>query len=340
MTAGSRSRLTAGPRGEDTLQLDASLPSDSASVGGLAAQLEDQGYAGLWVGELKHDPFLQAHDAGIATTYARIGTGVAIAFARTPMTVAVTANDLAQALQGRFVLGLGSQVRAHIERRFSMPWSRPTGRMREFIEALRAIWSSWYEDAPLDFQGRYYRHSLMPPAFRPQPHRWGPPPVYLAAVGAEMTELAGEAADGHLFHSFTTPDYFRDVTMSALLRGRARRGADLKGFTRAGTVLVCTGTDEEAMVASIAAARAQIAFYAATPAYRAVLEYHGWGALQTELGALARQQRWSEMSSLVNDEIVSSFAVIGAPEKVHDKVRTRWAGLADRVTVYFPGDTL
>src|SRR3954453_8647896 len=187
------------------MQFDAGLTKDIAGTATHATRLEGEGFDGAWIGETRHDPFMQSLEAARATDHMTVGTAVAIAFARNPMTMAGSAYDLAAYSKGRFTLGLGSQVRAHIERRFSMPWSAPAKRMREFVLALRAIWATWQTGTPLAFDGDFYRHTLMTPFFSPPAHEWGPPPVYLAGVGQLMTEVAGEVADGFLVHAFSTP---------------------------------------------------------------------------------------------------------------------------------------
>jgi probable F420-dependent oxidoreductase len=266
-----------------------------------------------------------------------IGTAVAIAFARTPMTLASTAFDLALSSEGRFVLGLGSQVKGHIERRFSMPWSRPAARMREYVMALRAIWATWQTGERLDFRGEFYTHTLMTPFFSPAAHSYGPPPIYLAGVGELMTEVAGEVCDGFFFHPLTSERSLAELTLPALRRGRARAGHDgLEGFTVTGPAFTCTGRDDGELATAIKGTKAQIAFYASTPAYRAVLDLHGWGELQPELNALTRAGRWSEMGDAIDDEMLHAFAIVGAPDEVGRGLVQRWGAVAPRVTLYAP----
>jgi len=301
-----------------------------------AAANEAAGYAGLWTGETQHDPFLQLLQAAEATERVTLGTSIAIAFGRTPMTLANTAFDLARLSQGRFVLGLGSQVKPHIERRFSMPWSHPAPRMREFVNALRAIWSCWQDGEKLDFRGDFYTHTLMTPFFSPPAHEWGPPPVYLAGVGRLMTEVAGEVCDGFFFHAFTTPSYLREVTLPALARGRAAAGRDsLDGFTIAGPAFTCVGRTEEELAVAIRGTKEQIAFYASTPAYRGVLEHHGWGDLQPELTRLSKEGKWQEMGDVIDDDIVRTFAAVGDVPTVARELRERW-DTATRLSFYMP----
>jgi len=301
-----------------------------------AAASEAAGYAGLWTGETQHDPFLQVLQAAEATERVTLGTSIAIAFGRTPMTMANTAFDLARLSRGRFVLGLGSQVKPHIERRFSMPWSHPAPRMREFVSALRAIWASWQDGERLDFQGDFYTHTLMTPFFSPPAHEWGAPPVYLAGVGQHMTEVAGEVCDGFFFHAFTTPSYLREVTLPALTRGRAAGGFDsLDGFTIAGPAFTCVGRTEEELATAIQGAKEQIAFYASTPAYRGVLEHHGWGDLQPELTRMSKEGKWREMGDLIDDDVVRTFAAVGDVATVARELRERW-DRATRLSFYMP----
>jgi probable F420-dependent oxidoreductase len=306
-----------------------------------AAAAEADGYEALWIGETSRDPFLMALMAADAAPLSRIGTSIAVAFSRNPMTVASTAYDLADYSDGRFILGLGSQVKAHIERRYSMPWSHPGPRMREFVLAMRAIWTSWEAGNKLDFRGEFYNHTLMTPVFAPERHNAGPPPVYLAGVGEYMTQVAGEVADGYLWHPFTTQHYLREVTIPALERGR--KSGEGAGWRRphaeialSGQAFVVTGRDDQELDAAIAGAKDRIAFYASTPAYRAVLDLHGFGDLQPELTALSKQGRWNEMSALIPNELLDAMAVIGTPEEAGRGLRDRWADVASSITLYAP----
>jgi probable F420-dependent oxidoreductase len=319
------------------MKIDAMLSRETHQTEVEAARLEEAGYEGVWVGETEHDPFLQLLAAARVTRRVTLGTAVAIAFARTPMTLASTAFDLSLYSEGRFVLGLGSQVKAHIERRFSMPWSHPAPRMREYVMALRAIWATWQHGEKLDFRGEFYTHTLMTPFFSPARHDYGPPPVYLAGVGEKMTEVAGEVCDGFFFHPLTSERYLHEVTIPALRRGRERAGyADLDGFTVTGPAFTCTGRDDAELAAAVKGTKAQIAFYASTPAYQAVLELHGWGGLQPELNALARAGRWSDMGDAIDDTVLHAFAVVGAPDEVGRGLRKRWGSVAGRITLYTP----
>jgi probable F420-dependent oxidoreductase len=314
------------------VKIDALMSGGLGEAPAEAAAARDSGYDGLHSAELRHDPFLLAALAVGGAPELEYGTSIAVAFARSPMTVAYSAWDLQALTGGRFYLGLGSQVKAHIERRFSMPWSHPAARMREYVLALRAIWASWQDGTKLDFDGEFYRHTLMTPMFSPGPLPSGPPKVLLAAVGDAMTKVAGEVADGLIAHSFTTRRYIREVTLPALQAGLDRGGRDRKDFELVYAPFVVTGAGEKEMAASAAVARERIAFYASTPSYRGVLELHGWGDLQTSLHALARQGKWKEMGDLVDDEMLGEFAVV-APLGELPAAYAQWVGgLIDRTS--------
>jgi probable F420-dependent oxidoreductase len=252
------------------------------------------------------------------------------------MTLANIGYDLQSYSQGRFVLGLGSQIKAHIEKRFSMPWSHPAARMRELILAMRAIWACWNDDEKLDFRGEFYRHTLMTPFFNPGPNAYGAPRVFLAAVGERMTEVAGEVADGILLHGFTTERYVREVSLPALERGWARAGKQRTDFEVSGPMFVVTGTNEEELERARQGTKQQIAFYGSTPAYRGVLELHGWGDLQGELNRLSKQGDWVTMGDLVTDEILETFAVVAEPEDVPRQLLARYGDVVDRISFYAP----
>jgi probable F420-dependent oxidoreductase len=321
------------------VRVDYELHHGLNEAGAVAERAEKVGYDAVWATETGHDPFLPLLLAAERTERLRIGTAIAVAFARNPMTTAVTAFDLQTYSGGRFMLGLGSQIKPHIERRFSMPWSHPAQRMREFISALHAIWDCWQNGTKLDFRGDYYTHTLMTPFFSPRPCEWGAPPVLLAAVGEAMTRVAAEVADGMLVHSFTTERYLREVTLPVVERGLQTSGRPRDRFQLAYAVLIATGTTEEELHASLDATRRRIAFYGSTPAYRPVLELHGWGPLQTELHALSREGRWDDMGTLIDDDVLDAFAVTGEPDTIAAGIRARVGDLVDRVTFYTAGRT-
>jgi probable F420-dependent oxidoreductase len=272
------------------------------------------------------------------TSEAEIMTSVAVAFARTPMLLAAAAHDLNSLSGGRFILGLGSQTKPHIVRRFSMPWSHPAERMREMIRALHAIWDAWYDGKPLSFEGQFYTHTLMTPVFTPVDIRYGRPKVHLAAVGPQMTAVAAELADGFLCHSFTSERYLREVTLPALEANLLRAGRSRRDFEITGFPFLATGLTEEAQAAAVSQARQQIAFYASTPAYRAVLELHGWAALHEELHLLSKQGRWVEMGDLIDGAVLETFAVVGTPAEAARELKRRFGGIFDRVSLGFGND--
>lgn len=318
------------------MRIDAAIGNRFGEVTAMAPRYESQGYAGIWSTEAGHDPFLPLGVAAGVTARIQLGTAIAVAFAHSPLSVAQVAHDLQVESHGRFVLGLGSQVKAHIKRRYAMPWGQPAARMREFVLALRAIWAAWNEGADLDFRGTFFEHTLMIPLFSPEPSEWGPPKVFVAGVNPEMTRVAGEVADGFLAHPFTTERYLREVTLPNLKEGR-RRGDRGSQPEVALPVLIVSGRTEEEFEAAAERARGQIAFYASTAAYRAVLACHGWEELQVDLARLARAGRWDEMRHCVGEEVLRTFAVVAEPHAAAAAVGSRFDGLVQRVSAYDPG---
>jgi probable F420-dependent oxidoreductase len=318
------------------VKVDGGITFDLAQSGQSARDAEAAGYDGVWAAETSHDPFLNLLLAAEATERLELGTSIAVAFARSPMTTAVTANDLQTYSGGRFILGLGSQIKPHITKRFSMPWSHPAARMREFVLAMRAIWDSWHNDGKLDFKGDFYTHTLMTPFFNPGHNPHGAPLVFLAGVGHLMTEVAGEVCDGFLCHGFTTERYLREVTIPALERGRAKAGKTMEGFQIAGPSFVVTGENEEQIAKAAEGTRQQIAFYGSTPAYRGVLDLHGWGGLQDDLNKMSKEGKWVEMGALIDDEILNTFAVVGEPEQIAPELKRRYGDVIDRISFYAP----
>jgi len=321
------------------MKVDGGIGSNLAMAGAQARELEEAGYSGAWTAETAHDPFFPLLMGAEHTSTLELGTSIAVAFARNPMTLANIGWDLQAYSQGRFILGLGSQIKPHITKRFSMEWSKPAARMREMILAMRAIWDTWQNGTPLAFRGEFYTHTLMTPFFTPDARElegFGPPRVYLAGVGELMTEVAGEVCDGFLCHGFTTERYLREVTIPALERGRAKAGKTMEGFEIVGPSFVVTGSNEEEMSAAATGTRQQIAFYGSTPAYRGVLELHGWGGLQDELNTLSKQGKWVEMGNLIDDDILNTFAVVGEPEKVAPELHKRYGDVIGRISFYAP----
>jgi probable F420-dependent oxidoreductase len=317
------------------MKVDALLHHNLAAVPAQVAALEAAGFAGLQTVETGHDPFFPLLLAAEHSKALDLTTAIAVAFARNPMNMAAIGNDLNGYSGGRFILGLGSQIRAHIERRFSMPWSQPAARMREFIAAMQAIWANWYQGEPLNFRGEFYQHTLMTPVFTPKPSDAGPPRVFLAAVGPLMTQVAADLCAGMLVHPLTSVSYLRDHTLPIIEAGLKRRGLSRRDFELSHGMFVVSGATEEAFRDSRRAVRERIAFYSSTPAYRTVLESHGWGELQPELNQLSKQGRWVEMGELISDAMLDTFAVVGAPDRIVPMIRERFAGLVDRVTLDF-----
>ena len=318
------------------MKVDGGVGFDLATAAATAKEAEDAGYDGVWSAETNHDPFFPLLLAAEHTERVELGTGITVAFPRSPMHLANLGWDLQNYSKGRFLLGLGSQIRAHIEKRFSATWSHPASRMRELILATRAIWASWQEGAKLDFRGDFYSHTLMTPFFNPGPNPHGTPKVFLAAVGERMTEVAGEVCDGLLAHGFTTEAYLREVTLPALERGLAKAGRQRSEFQISCPTFVITGTTEQEIATADKAVRQQIAFYGSTPAYKGVLEKHGWSDLQPELNRLSKQGEWVEMGTLITDDVVDAFAVRGEPEEIPKLILARYGDVIDRVTFYTP----
>ena len=320
------------------MKIDGNLITDLADVPARARDLEELGYDGAVSVDTNHDPFLPLALAAEHSRRLELVTGVAIALARSPMTVAYTAHDLQVLSAGRLVLGLGSQIKPHIEKRFSMPWSAPAARMREFILALRAIWQAWNSGQPLAFRGEHYRHTLMTPFFSPPPSPHGPPRVHLGALGDLMCQVAGEVADGALLHPFTTPRYVRERQLPAIEHGLASAGRSRTGFEVGISPFVITGPDEASMAGMREAVRLQLAFYGSTPAYRPVLDLHGWGEVQDRLNSLSKRGSWGDMGEVITDEILATFAVEAPLDGVAAALAERYGGLADRMSFHVPWD--
>jgi probable F420-dependent oxidoreductase len=301
-----------------------------------ARRMEADGYDGVFTFEGPHDPFLPLMLAAEHSERLELTTAIAVAFARSPMTIATTAYDLQRMSNGRFVLGLGTQIKPHIEKRFSMPWSHPAPRMRELALAVRAIWAAWNDRVPLDFRGEFYRHTLMTPFFDPGPNPFGVPRIVLAGVGALMTEVAGEVGDGFIVHPFSTAHYLRTTTLPALDRGLERAGRSRRDFEITFPLMLITGDTEDEMNTARFAVTTQLAFYGSTPAYRPVLDAHGWGDLQPELQLRSRRGEWDAMAGLIPDELVDEFTVSGRPDEIAGRVTQRYGDLVDRIAFNAP----
>jgi probable F420-dependent oxidoreductase len=299
----------------------------------IAHRAESVGFGGFFLGETSHDPLLLLAAASQTTSTMTLGTSIYVAFARTPMVTAVAANDVQALSHGRLRLGLGSQVKPHITRRFSMPWARPAARMREYVHALHAIWDAWETGSPLDFDGEFYQHTLMTPMFDPGPNPFGRPPVQLAGVGEAMSRVAGEVADGFLVHSFVTDRYLAEVVLPSVQEGLSCSGRPRRDFTIGVTPMVACGTTADEIAAARDHVRGQIAFYGSTPAYRGVLDLHGWAGLHEKLYALSKAGEWDVMRSLIDDDVLAAFAVVGSVEEVADALVARWGAVSDHISV-------
>lgn len=306
---------------------------DLRAVGRAARDVEADGYDGVVAMENKHDPFLALAVAGVETSRIELHTGVAIAFARSPMAVAQVGWDLAGATGGRFVIGLGSQVRAHNERRFSVPWSPPAPRMREYVRALRAIWRCWKTGGKLDFEGEHYRFTLMTPNFTPEPITAPPPPVMIAAVGPAMLRVAAEECDGVKLHGFCTRRYIEECVMPRLAEGFAKSGRRRENFEISGGGFLAIGPDDESVARMFEWVRSRVAFYGSTPSYWPVFELHGLEGLGRKLHAMSREGRWREMTREVPDDVVHLFAAVGRYDQVASVIDARFGGLVDAINL-------
>jgi probable F420-dependent oxidoreductase len=318
------------------VKVDTALSCRLPDVPARIRELEEMGFDSAITTETGHDPFLPLLLAAEHSTRIGVMTSIAVAFARSPMTTAMTAHDLNAFSRGRFVLGLGSQIKPHITKRFSMPWSHPAPRMREFLQALRAIWASWYAGEALSFRGEFYTHTLMTPTFAPEDTDFGAPKVALAAVGPLMTQVAGEVADAVIAHGFTTRDYMTQVTVPALEQGLALAGRARRDVELIYPAFVVTGDDLDSTERAKVAVCKQIAFYGSTPAYRPVLEIHGWGELQDRLNAMSKRGEWDAMGELIADDVLHTFAVVGEPDEVVRELRRRFGGIVDRLALSVP----
>jgi len=306
-----------------------SLIQNLANIAAEAKTLEQQGAEVAGTLEIGHDPMMQLAIAATATQRMQLMTSITVAFGRSPMTLAQSSHDVNSLSQGRLILGIGSQIKPHIERRYSMPWSKPAARMREYVQALKAIWACWYEGVPLDFQGEFYTHTLMTPMFTPTDCEYGAPPVFVAAVGPLMTENAAEVADGILLHTFTTEEYIRTVTLPAIEAGLAKSGRSRSDLQIVGAPFIVTGDTEEEFEQVKLAAQNQIAFYGSTPAYRGVLDSIGYADLQPELTRLSKAGQWAEMGGLIDDKLLGKLALMGDPDQIATQLSERYGEIFD-----------
>jgi probable F420-dependent oxidoreductase len=314
------------------MYFDAALPPTGLNNAARIAQAaEKMGFDALWTSETMHDPFLPCTLIAEHTHKLHFGTAIAVSFARNPANLAYTAWDLAAQSGGRFMLGLGTQVKAHIERRFGMPWPESVvGKLREQILAIRAFWNTWQKNEKLDFRGEYYKLTLMSPFFNPGPIDHPDIPIYIAGVNRGLGRLAGETCQGFHTHPFHSPRYLDEVIMPAIEQGSANSGRSRSDIQVSVTAFVATTPEEETFV------RAQLSFYASTPSYRPVMALHGWGEVAEQLSALAAKGQWGEMFGLITDEMLHTFCLVTDPASLPTELQKRYSGLADRLSLYIP----
>jgi probable F420-dependent oxidoreductase len=322
---------------EKAMKLDTILWARSfGEAAATAKAAEEMGFDAVWNTESQHEPFMPLAVAATATRRATLGTAVALAFTRSPMVLAYTAWDLQAGSAGRFVLGLGTQVKGHNERRFSVKWEAPGPRLREVILALRAIWDSWQNRTRLNFSGDFYRFSLMTPFFDPGPIPHPKIPIYIAAVNPYMCRLAGELCDGLHVHPFHSVKYLRETMLPNIEAGAAKAGRSRKDVVMASSAFVVTGDTRREMEEAREHMRMQIAFYASTRTYKPVLDVHGWGDICQRLGEKAAAGDWAGMAKEITDEMLDTYATVGSPEEIPAKLKTKYEGLLDRLAFYSP----
>jgi probable F420-dependent oxidoreductase len=309
----------------------ATLTPNLRLVPAVARAVEEIGFDCLWTSETQHDPFLPLAIAAEHTKRLELGTAIAVAFPRSPTVMAHIAWDLAAQSNGRFMLGLGTQVKPHIERRFGMTWEAPTPKLREMILALRAVWAAWQGDGRINFRGQFYKITLMTPFFNPGPIEHPGIPIFIAGVNEKLCRLAGELCQGFHVHPFHTVKYVREVTLLNIEKGLKQSKRTRADIQLSSAIFVATNEAEKEK------ARMQISFYASTPTYRPVLEIHGWGEAGERLSALAARGRWAEMPEQISDEMLNEVAVIAEDDdELPARVKERYNGLLDRVTLYTP----
>jgi probable F420-dependent oxidoreductase len=322
------------------MRVETGIPLDDwRKVAERARQAEEAGFDGLLSAEIAHDPFMPLGFAALATERIRLGTAIAVCFPRSPMVVANTAWDLQEQSGGRFVLGLGAQVKGHNERRFSLPWSAPVPRVREYVESLRAIWQAWEKGEELNYEGEHYHFTLMTPEFSPRPTGQPRVPITIAAVGPAMIKLAGRICDGVRLHGFATREYLEQVALPMIEKGLAESGQKRSEFEIWGGGFVATGRDEEAVAKQVEWVRYRLGFYGSTRSYHNVFAVHGWEDLGMKLHAMSKQGRWNEMAAEISDDVVHTFAAVATHENLAPAIEKRFGGLVDSVTLEFDGAT-
>lgn len=320
------------------MKINTGLPAeDLNAVGPAARAIEAQGFSGVSTQENRQDAFLPLAVAATNTNSLELRTSIAIAFARSPMVAANMSWDIQRASKGRFTLGIGSQVKGHNVRRFSVPWSAPAPRMREYVQALRAIWDCWANGTPLDYQGEHYQFSLMTPNFTPEPCEQGVPKVQIAAVGPAMMKVAAEECDGVMLHVFCTGKYLKEVIMPRLNKGLESSGRTRADFEISGGGFIATGADDEAVQKMFEWVRKRVGFYGSTPSYWPVFEQHGWEDLGHKLNDMSKKGQWDDMTQAVSDDVVHEFCVTGRHDQIKEQIQQRFGGVVDVVSL--PSDT-
>lgn len=321
------------------MKIDGPFYAEMTDAAREAARLSEAGYDGIYTLEGSRDPFLPLALASQACPQLDIATGIAVAFPRNPAHIAYQAFDLQRFSGGRFLLGIGPQIKAHIEKRFGLDFDPPAPRMREYIQAVKAFFNCWQHGEPLDFRGDYYRHTLMTPMFNPGPLEAGVPPILLGALGPKMTEVAGEVADGLIVHPFNTLSFVEQRQLPAVQRGLDRSQRSREDFILQVAAICITGNNEAEYAAAKATVTSLLAFYGSTPAYKPPMESVGYGELQPELNALSKEGRWDEMSTLIDDDFINHFAVCGEPGEIAGKLHAKYGAHADRLSIYAPYST-
>ena len=318
------------------MKIDGPLYAQLGDAASEARRMADIGYDGIYTLEGSADPFFPLIMAAEHAPQLDIATGIAVAFPRNPMHLAYQAWDLQKFSNGKFLLGIGSQIKAHIEKRFGVGFSPPAARMREYIMALKAIFDCWQNGSRLDFNGDYYRHTLMTPMFNPGPLDCGPPPVLLGALGPKMTEVAGEVADGLIVHPFNCMPFLNEHTLPAVQRGLDKSGRNRKDFTLQVNAIVITGETQEAIAMATESVKGLLGFYASTPAYRPPMDAIGYGDLQPRMNQLSKEGRWDELGSHIDQNFLEAFTTIGRPEEIPGKLRDKYGAYTDRLAIYAP----
>jgi probable F420-dependent oxidoreductase len=323
------------------MKVETGIPTnDLRAIPEAARRVESLGYDGIVTPEVKNDPFLPLAVAATATERVSLGTAVAIAFPRSPMITALMSWDIQRASEGRFILGLGSQVKGHVQRRYSSFWSgHPQPQMREYIQAIKAIWQAWQTGEKLDYRGEYYTHTLMSPEFNPGPVPGGPPKIMISAVGPAMARLAGEICDGVRMHGFCTAKYIQDVIWPELQKGAARAGRDPQTLEVSGGGFVVTGATQAEVEKNLEAARTRVSFYGSTRTYHGVFEAHGWTEIGPRLHEMSLKGQWEQMPGAVPDDVLDAFVIAGTYDEIVQKIKDRFEGICTRVGLSMPTRT-